>query len=124
MGLILSSEKYSLEHTNTESHAKICCCSSGLIDNLLYNDPVALIFKEKNIDSPRWLYYYGNVLPLLGEIYKGCPLKNEYLEENSDHFDSFLDMTNHIKEMSGKTTLQTNNLAYQVINNNYLDQLA
>ena len=47
-----------------------------------------------------------------------------YLENNSERFNSFVELTNHIKETSGSTELQTDNIAYQNINNNYLNQLA
>jgi hypothetical protein len=124
MGLILSSAKYTIEHTDTRTQQSLCCCSLGLVDYILYNDPIIIIFKEKNIDSPRWLYYTGRILPLLGECYLGFPLNHEYLENNSQEFNSFVELTNHIKESSDSTELQTDSIAYQNINNNYLNQLA
>lgn len=131
MGGKLSTDKYSLEisHICTNDNTPICC-SYGESECLYTDDSGLYVFREKNVNNPKWLLYQGILKEL---VLKSYPLylmpvlkiDNEKLEQSSLIYDNFYTMLQYINNDIDNKMFSMKTIAYNnsYIKNDYINNI-
>lgn len=123
MGLNMSTNRYSLEHSFLPSNHKACCIPLYDYEYFIADSPCTFIYKGKGTFEPKWILYEGYI----GDITKDSLLTTEVcdtkLESKGKEFESMLELTEFIKSKKIITSSPKVTSTFTFVDNNYINQM-